>query len=341
MAAPSLIGLDIGTMSIRAVETTRSKEGPVATKFGQVPLPTGTVVGGVITDAKAVTAGLKQLWAETRFKGRKVVLGVTHPQIVVREMSVSNLPAKDLRRSLPFQVRDSLPLPVERALLDFFPLEDPGDAETVRGLLIAAPKEAVLTAVEATERAGLHVERVDLASFALLRAASRPDADVEAIVDLGGQITSVVAHVDGVPLIVRTIPRGGAEITDMITARRGIGSADAEQLKRRIGVRNDDEPETVDLIRTAFQPVLNEIRNSFAYLNTGDRHARVARLVLSGGGAQLPGIVDLLGNQLEVPVTIADPTARLGGNRITDADTIAEFRSDATVSIGLALGGAS
>jgi type IV pilus assembly protein PilM len=341
MAAPTQIGLDIGTMSIRAVETTRGKDGPVVTKFGQTPLPPGTVVSGVVADSKAVTTALKQLWSETGFRGRKVILGVTNPQIVVREMSVSNLPAKDLRKSLPFQVRDSLPLPVERALLDFHALEDPGDAETVRGLLIAAPKEAVLTAVEATERAGLHVDRVDLAAFALLRAASRPDAEVEAIVDIGGQITSVVIHVDGVPLIVRTIPRGGAEITDMITARRGISGADAELLKRRIGVRSDDEPENVDLIRTAFQPVLNEIRNSFAYLNAGERHARVARLVLSGGGSQLPGLVEMLATQLEVPVTLADPTERLAGNRIADIENVEKFRSEATVSIGLALGAAS
>jgi type IV pilus assembly protein PilM len=230
---------------------------------------------------------------------------------------------------------------VERALLDFYPLEDAGGAETVRGLLIAAPKEAVLSAVEATERAGLHVDRVDLASFALLRAASRPDSAVEAIVDLGSQITNVVVHVDGVPLIVRTIPRGGSDITEMLMARRGIGAADAEALKRRAGVRNDEEPETVDLIRTAFQPVLNEIRNSFAYLDAGERKAHVSRMVVAGGGAQLPGLVEMLGNQLDVPVTLADPTARLAGNRVTTIASIEQFRSEATVSIGLALGAAS
>ena len=66
---------------------------------------------------------------------------MTNPQLVVREMSVSNLPAKEMRKSLPFQVRDMLPLAVERSLLDFHPLEEPGDSPTVRGLLIAVPKE--------------------------------------------------------------------------------------------------------------------------------------------------------------------------------------------------------
>src|SRR4051794_15030634 len=185
MTAMPSIGLDIGTVSIRAAETGRGKEGPVITNFAQIPLPRGAVEGGVVLDDKTVATALKQLWARAKFRHKHVVLGITNPQIVVREMAVANLPRRELRKSLPFQVRDALPLPVDKSLLDFFPLEDPGTAETVRGLLIAAPKEAVLAAVRATERSGLHVAHVDLASFALLRAASRLDDRVEALVDIG------------------------------------------------------------------------------------------------------------------------------------------------------------
>ena len=147
---------------------------------------------------------------------------MTNPQLVVREMSVANLPAKEMRQSLPFQVRDMLPLAVERSLLDFHPLEEPGDSPTVRGLLIAMPKDAVMATVEAVEKAGLHVDGVDLASFAVLRAVSRLDSQVEAIVDIGAQVTSLVVHADGEPLIVRTVPRGGTEITESMAARLGV-----------------------------------------------------------------------------------------------------------------------
>ena len=108
MAASNPIGLDIGSMSIRAVETARGKEGPVIANFGEVPLPEGTVQAGVIHDEKVVTAALRQLWAVAKFRGRDVVLGVTNPQTVVREMSVANLPEREMRKSLPFQVRDML-----------------------------------------------------------------------------------------------------------------------------------------------------------------------------------------------------------------------------------------
>ncbi|GII24531.1 type IV pilus assembly protein PilM [Planosporangium mesophilum] len=340
MAATAPIGLDIGSMSIRAVETGRGKDGPVVTKFGQTPLPQGAVRGGIVQDDKAVTLALKQLWSSTKFRSRKVVLGVTNPQVVVRELSVANLPERELRASLPFQVRDSLPLPVERSLLDFHPLEEPGRSETVRGLLIAAPKDAVVTVVSAIERAGLHVVSVDLASFALLRAVSRTDGQVEAIVDIGAQATSVVIHADGEPLIVRTIPRGGAEITEHVAGRLGVAVPEAESIKCHVGLRSDVDPGTAEVIREAVWPIVNEIRSSFAYLSTGDRQARVTRLALSGGGCLLPGLSETLATQLGVDVVPADPTIRLGGWRRSRKDAVEPSRSSAAVSIGLALGAA-
>ena len=337
MAASTLIGLDIGSMSVRAAETSRTKNGPVLSNFGYAPLPEGAVQGGVVNDDKAVTLTLKQLWATSKFRTRNVVLGVTNPQVVVRETAVANLPRREMRKALPFQVRDALPLPVERSLLDFFPLEDPGTNETVRGLLIAAPKEAVLTAVQATERAGLHVERVDLASFALLRAASRLDDLVEAIVDIGARATTVVVHTDGVPIIVRTIPRGGAEVTESIASRLDIGLPEAEAVKCQVGLQQEEQPETAAAIREAVRPLVNEIRSSFAYLNSGERSTRVARLSLSGGGARLSGLRQALHEQLGVEVTFADPILRVRGLRRVRHGALDQFRSSASVSIGLAL----
>ncbi|NJC74197.1 type IV pilus assembly protein PilM [Planosporangium thailandense] len=341
MATGNPIGLDVGSTSVRAVETSRGKDGAVITAFGRVPLPDGAVQGGVIHDEKAVTLALKELWSTTKFRGRTVTLGVTNPQIVVREMSVANVGERDLRQSLPFQVRDSLPLPVERSLLDFCPLEDASGRDTVRGLLIAAPKEAVVTAVSAVERAALHVGRVDLASFALLRAASRLDSQVEAIVDIGAQATSVVVHDDGQPLIVRTIPRGGAEITAILADRLDLTPADAEERKCRVGLRDDEDPVAAEVIRSALGPIISEIRSSFAYLNAGGRQARVTRLSLSGGGSLLPGLGDALRDHLGVDVVAADPASRLRRSHRATSDPLGPFSSSAAVSIGLALGAPS
>jgi type IV pilus assembly protein PilM len=338
MASGTLIGLDIGANSIRAAETRGRKDGQIITNFGQVPLPPGAVSGGVIRDGKVVTLALKHLWSTTRFRSRRVVLGVDNPQVVVREMTVTNLPPRELHRSLPFQVRDKLPLPVETALLDFYPLEDPGTNETVRGLLIAVPRDAVLAAVHAVEKAGLHVVQVDLAAFALLRSASRLDDQVEAIVDIGADATSVIVHSHGEPLMVRTIPRGGAEITQMLTTRLDLAPDAAEAAKWRVGLNTETDPVIAEVIQGAVRPLINEINSSFTYVSAGEHGVRVSRLALCGGGALLPGLAEELGDQLGVEVVVPDPAARLRSPKRGRHDSLERFRSSAAVSIGLTLG---
>jgi len=341
MAGVTPIGLDIGSSAIRAVEVRRGKDEYALTNFGQVPLPPGTVSAGVVRDSAAVISALKQLWAACRFDTKHVSLGVTNPQLVVREMSVANLPPNEMRHALPFQVKDALPLAVERSVLDFYPLEQPGAHPTVRGLLIAVPKEAVMNAVDAAEKAGLHVDSVDLSSFALLRAASRLDAQVEAIVDIGAEVTSVVVHADGEPLIVRTIPRGGKEITETIGTRLGLQSADAEALKCRFGLHGDGNPATADAARDAVRPLANELRSSFTYLASSERHQQVTRVALCGGTALLPGLAEHLQEQLGIGVMYADSASRLRDTRKGRERGFDSFVPSAAVSIGLTLGAAA
>jgi type IV pilus assembly protein PilM len=341
MAGVTPIGLDIGSSSIRAVEVRRGKDEYSLTNFGQIPLPPGTVVAGVVQDSAAVTLALKQLWAACKFGTKHVSIGVTNPQLVVREMAIANLPPKEMRQALPFQVKDALPLAVERSLLDFHPLEEAGDNPTVRGLLIAMPKEAVLTAVDAVEKAGLHVDAVDLASFALLRAASRLDAQVEAIVDIGAEVTSVVVHVDGEPLIVRTVPRGGTEITTSMAGRLGLSPAEADVVKCRFGLHGDGDPDTVAAATEAVRPLASELRSSFTYLASGERQKQVTRVALCGGSALMPGLAEHLQQLLGITVMYADSASRLHDTRKGRERGFDSFVPAAAVSIGLTLGAAA
>ncbi|MGI5169962.1 type IV pilus assembly protein PilM [Spirillospora sp. CA-253888] len=344
MASTSLIGLDIGSTGVRVAQIRRGKNGPELVCWDRCPLPPGAVHGGVVHDDRAVTQVVKDLRSVSRPRGEAAALAVTSPQVVVRETTVAAVPAREMRASLPLQVRDALPLPVEESVLDFHPLGPP-EGGRVRGLLVAAPKDAVITAVHAVERAGLRVARVDLGAFALLRATASLDGQVEAIVDLGARTTGVVVHRDGVPLIVRTLPRGGAEVTETIARRLDLPDAEAETLKSLVGLHADD-PQTVQAVQEAVRPVVREILSSFAYLTSGGRSDQVARLRLTGGGALLPGLVEALGAQAGVPARLADPLMRVGGDADADlpgagpeaTDGSGRLRVSASIAIGLTLG---
>jgi type IV pilus assembly protein PilM len=341
VSATTLVGLDIGSTSIRAVETTVTKDRPVINNFGHAILPAGAVVGGVVKDGRAVTQALRTLWTSQAFGTRNVVLGVTHQQVLVREIDLPVLPAKELRKALPFLVRDVLPLPADQALLDFYPLEPPGKGDTVHGLLIAAPKEAVIDTVHAVENAGLHVAQVDLACFAALRASAHLANDTEALLDIGANGTTIIIHTDGTPKIVRSVPRGGGEVTKMLATRLELTPSDAEVVKCRVGLKRDENQESADVVAEAIRPLVTEIRSSFNYYVQSNPGGRVQRLALVGGGALLPGLPERLTEELGVPTFLSDPLQRVNDLRKGGRhDVLGRFRSSAAVSIGLTLGAA-
>ena len=341
MPATTLVGLDIGSTSIRAVEATLAKDRPVINNFGQAVLPPGSVVGGVVKDDRAVTNTLRQLWTSRDFSTKSVVLGVTHQQVIVREFDLPNLPEKERRQALPFLVRDMLPLPIEQALLDFYPLEKPGKGETIHGLVIAAPKEAVIDTVRAVENAGLQVAQVDLACFAALRASAHLANDTEALLDIGANGTNIIIHTDGVPKIVRTVPRGGEEVTKMVASRLSIPVTEAESVKCRVGLNATDNAESAEVVAEAIRPLITEIRSSFNYFAAGNPDTRVKRLALVGGAALLPGLPAKLTEELGVPTFLSDPLQRVNDVRKGGRhDALGRLRSSAAVSVGLTLGAA-
>ncbi len=158
---------------MRAAELSFGKRGVTLEKFGQVALPDGAVRDGEVADAHAVAAALKQLWSHTGFSHKQVVLGVANQRVIVRQVDLPALPERELKASLPFQVQDFLPMPVEQAVLDFHAVEEvnePGQPRMLRGLLVAAVRDMVLSNVNAAQKAGLRVTSVDLTPFAVLRS---------------------------------------------------------------------------------------------------------------------------------------------------------------------------
>ena len=346
-----VIGLDIGATAIRvAILAPARADDPdqlmTIEDMGEVQLPERVVVDGVVAEPHVVTRILSELWKTANFGCRHVIVGVSHSQAVVRHITMPNLPPDQLAKALPFQAKEVIALPLDKAVLDFRPLpraaDDERGEETIDGLLVATPRQPVLTAVRAVEAAGLRVARVDLASFAALRAAATPGVEAEAIVDIGAQVTNIVIHHRGVPRVVRTIGRGGQLLTDRLVERTGAGATEAEILKREVGVLGA-ESEAAMILSSAVRPLLSDIRSSIQYFGTTNSSATLRRVCLTGGGADLPGLTDLLSNDVGVPCEVVSPLrhvhnavpAEEGWHRDDSAYPLS------AVAVGLALGAAA
>jgi type IV pilus assembly protein PilM len=337
------IGLDIGATAVRAsILAPGLLDGrPSVTVhgIGQVDLASGVVVKGEVREPDSLTAALKQLWSTNRFECRNVILGMANPQVLVRELSVPNIDAERRAKALPFQAKEVIALPIEEVVLDFSPLETSADAATIHGLLVASPRKPILAAVRAVERANLRVARVDLSSFGILRAIADERLAVEAVLDLGAHLTTIVIHDHGVPRLVRTLARGGDELTANIAERLNLELHDAEALKRSDGLESQD-PEVTRALADCLRPLLAEIRTSIGYFRASRSSAPIARISLTGGGALLRGLDTVLSEQIGLPTSVVDPLQHVR-NRLASKDVRGGDSVVSAVSVGLAMGAAA
>ena len=346
MPRRTAIGLDIGTSVVRAVELSFGRNGITLERFGQLVLPPDAVDDGQVVDAEAVAKALRKLWSATKLSHKRVVLGVANQRVIVRQLELPWLQRSELAASLPFQVQDLLPMPLDQAVLDFFPVEeltDSSGARTLKGLLVAAARETVLANVRATELAGLSVQGVDLTPFAVLRSLGRQtgaEVETEALIDIGARVTNIVVHSGGVPRFVRILLVGGQDVTDAVAEQLKVPLAQAELLKQQVGGGFDEGLEEV--LRTVAgtaQDFVTEIRGSLDYYAASNPTAPVERLVVTGGGSRLEGILDRLAAATRLPVTAGDPMAslRIGNTGLDDAQL--QFVTPlAAVPVGLAMG---
>lgn len=348
MAKKRVVGLDIGTTAVRAAEIEFGSGGTSGSllHFAEVPLPINVIRDGEVTDQSIVSSALRQLWANGKFTSKDVVIGVGNQRVAVRELTVPWMTMTDLRASLPYQVQDILPMATDDALLDFFPTDEVESPEGRRldGLLVAASRDTVAANVLAVESAGLRPVMVDLNAFAILRGMTRGQfaSSTVALVDVGARITNVVISSGGLPRFVRALPSGGQDITDAVARALSVSNNDAEQLKREIGVGFATPPEyaeAAESISHIMQNVMESIRNTFNYFASSPRGSRIEMIALTGGGAHLPGLGQLLASTTRANVVLGDPletfsVARSAGGRVT----FNGHESRMVLPIGLAMG---
>jgi len=354
VAARTAIGLDIGTSGVRAAELAFGKGGITLEKFGQVALPDTAVRDGEVFDPDAVTEALKQLWSHTKFTSKKVVIGVANQKVIVRQVDLPWAPLDELKGSLGFLVQDTIPMPIESALLDFYPLEDltgDGGVKMVRGLLVAASRDMVSSHLAAVQKAGLIPEMVDLTAFAVLRALADMDdvgmgGQLEALVDVGARVTNVIVHEGGVPRFVRILLMGGQDITDAVVDRAGVSAAQAAALKQEIGMQASGETMEAQaagrVMDAAGQAFVDQVRGSLDYYTASSGSQPLSRLVLTGGGSRLIGLAERLAQATRVPVVPGNPFADLSvGKTGLSPEQLTFVEPLASVPVGLALGVAS
>jgi type IV pilus assembly protein PilM len=316
--ARGVIGLDVGTSAVTVAEVVPGTP-PKLVAFGQVALARDVMREGEIVDGDAVTDAIARLRTELGLRRARVRVGVASPRLIVRQVEMPVMTREELAGALRFQAQELIPIPLDEAVIDFAILgtvqSDSGES-VMQVLLAAAHSATVSRLVEAVEGAGLGVESVDLIPLALIRslahAVSDNGAGAEGIVSFGGGVTCVVVHENGLARFVRVLGAGGRELTDAVATGLELPFETAESVKRQVGNVSDD---VATRARAALERplagLLDEVRSSLDYYRNQPGAARLLRVVVTGGGALLPGLVDRLSTLVALPVQLAEPRSML------------------------------
>ncbi|MBZ0169194.1 MAG: pilus assembly protein PilM [Kofleriaceae bacterium] len=338
-----LVGLDIGTSSIKAVHLQRSRGSYRVAELGIVPLHPGTIVDGMIMDAAAVSTAIRHLFDTHGITVKDVAFSVSGHSVIIKKIKTPRMQAAELREGIAWEAAQHIPYAIDDVNLDFQILrgKDSGLAE-MDVLLVAVKKDILNDYLSAISAAGLNVAVVDVGVFAIENTFTMlkkvQPGEVVALVNVGAAATNINILSDGISDFTRDSPLGGNRHTESVERSIGVSFEQAEALKRGKPVEGHSFREAEPVIEMVNSELAGEIRRSFDFYYSTSQHDTIHRMVLSGGCALLPGLADYLSSTLELPVEVANPFQYIHAEpKKYDAQFLASIAPQMAVAVGLAL----
>ena len=344
-AGKQLAGLDIGSSSLKLAEILDTPKGLILSLFSQIPLARGVIVDGAVAEPEALTATIKQLYRESGCKRKKVVTSISGHAVIVKKATFAQMGEEELRGLIHDEAGKYLPFDDMAAVdYDFQILgENPYNPSQMEVLIVAAKKEIIEGYTEAIQAAGLVPTIMDVDSFALETMYEEnydfDENDVAVLINIGASITNLNALKGGASIFTRDFTLGGNSVTEALAANLGIPFEEAEKAKIE-GVGDDEQTRVSfrDGLIAYADPICSEIERSVEYFRSTFGAENIGKILLSGGGALIPGMVADLGHRLGIETEIINPFKKIQlNNKVLEPESAEGIGPIAAVGVGLAL----
>lgn len=310
-----LIGIDIGSNSIKLVKLKGSKGSYELDAVGIAPLPPEAIVDNSLMDTSAIVDALKTLVASLDIKKLKdVSSSVSGNSVIIRKITLPATSADELENEIQWEAEQYIPFDINDVNIDFQMLEpDEADPSRMFVLLVASKKDIINDYQSVFTEAGLKLMLVDVDVFAVQNAFEinydmDPD-DVYALVNIGANMMNLNVIKSGVSLFTRDVQVGGAMYSEEIQKKMGISTEEAE--KAKLSVTADSPAILLDSINRVNDTLSMEIRRSLDFYNSNAVEGRISKVFLSGGGCKALHLLDAVAAKLNLPVEVMNPFARI------------------------------
>jgi type IV pilus assembly protein PilM len=322
----TLIGLDIGSANLKAVQVEAHKNSFRVVRAAQQKTPPGAVRDGVILDRDAVAAGIRQMLKTAGITGNAAVMAVAGPTVVVRQITLPKMTEAALRKSARYEASKYISANIDDSAIAFDIIGTvKDDPNLMNVMLVAAPREMVESRIDVVERTGLDAVSVDIEAFALQRALvdcnhmKYSDDALRAIVDMGAAHTEVTLVVGTQFALTRSINISGNSFTDAIKNQLRLDVLEAERRKTEVDLNflldpgsasNAQSTEAPRAIQTVLDELLREVRRSINFYQSQQPEASepkpLAEILLSGGNSQIGGLAPYMMARLGTDVRLAN-----------------------------------
>ena len=304
-------GLDIGTYSIKLIQAEKKGKNFKLVSWGEIRTP-ANLESEAEKDQVALAEAIKKLIASSKTESRNVVLSLPETQVFSQIVQLPYLSPNELSSAINFEAEQYIPVPLNEVQLEYLVLKTPPKGalnEKMDILLVAAKKRMLDKVVKISDMVGLTPLVVETEVLSLLRNLTFNEKSAYFIVNLGHRSTNIMAVYEGRLNFIRTLNTGGEALTRAVAQDLNMEFNQAEQYKITYGVDQSQlEGKVAKAILPALTVIVEEIKKSFVFFGQKqEEKVKIKSLVLSGGGAEMPGLSSYLAKLFNIEVLIADP----------------------------------
>jgi len=338
----NVIGLDIGSSSIKVVELVEGKSGFKLQNLGISPLPPEAIVDGALMDSVTIIDTIRELLSTSKVKTKDVVTSVSGHSVIVKKISLPFMTEAELEESIRWEAERYVPFDINDVNIDFQIFgSNPENPEVMDVVLVAAKKDIINDYVSVIMEAGLNPVIIDIDAFALenmleINYEIGKD-DVVAIANVGASTTNINILKNNLSRFTRDVFKGGNQITEDIQRQLHVDYDEAEKIK--VGSKLDVASRSLvqNLLKTASESLAVEIRNSLDFFQSTTTYEKVGKLYLSGGGSKIKDFDLILQEETGIPVDVVNPFNKVEySEKNFDMEYLKEIGPMMAVGVGLA-----
>ena len=337
-----LVGLDIGSRSLKAAEIEETKRGRTLKRFGHTDIPPGAIEDGTINDPEAVAESIRQLLKAFYIKENNVAISIGGYSVIVKKIAVQTMDEKQLQDTIHFEAEQYIPFDISDVNLDFQILgENETNPNQMNVFLVAAKKERVNDYVNLANLAGLTPCIVDVEAFALqniFEVNYDITSDNVAMIDIGASKTSLNILKGNSSVFMRDVSLGCSQINQKIISLIDCSYDEAEQLKYGKDTDRISAEDLKGIISSVVADWCTEIRRALDFFYSTYPDDQINKIYLSGGGANIAEFRELLAVEASAEVEAINPFrgCYIDDERF-DPDYMKKIAPQAAISMGLAM----